>query len=371
VAPLYPLFLAGIYWLFGPATPTARLVQELFAALATSAGIALLPLVGRRTGLGATSGVVAGLLLAVLPVNLYVETTGSWEQPYAALLLTVLLLAFAALHEGRWESGRLVVVTGLLLAGVALLSPSSLPAGGLMLAAEWWAQRGRRTRVVLSSLVMLLICLAAIAPWAVRNYYALGGFVPLRSNFGLEIALGNRDGATGKSYDTAWDDADTFFARAHPYMSREVQDRIKEMGELAYMREQSRIGREWIREHPGPFAALTLKRFQLFWFPPVDMWSPSTSARLFKSLAFSLLGAGAWGGLALLLFSRNPYAGLWAAVLFGGSFVFLITHVDLRYRYPVFGLSALLACYLAVSGVRFLGRLVRGPGASERASPVA
>ena len=30
-----------------------------------------------------------------------------------------------------------------------------------------------------------------LAPWIWRNSHALGGFVPLRSNFGLECTIGN------------------------------------------------------------------------------------------------------------------------------------------------------------------------------------
>src|SRR5262249_13414177 len=121
VAPLYPAFLAVVYATFGSDTPAGRLVQELFALLATSVGIALLPLVARRAGLGVAAGAAAGVLLALLPFNLWVETSGSWEQPYAALALAGLFLAFVALHDDGWQSRRRVVGAGLLLGVTALL----------------------------------------------------------------------------------------------------------------------------------------------------------------------------------------------------------------------------------------------------------
>src|SRR5436309_787777 len=47
VPPLYAAFLAGVYVLFGSDNPGGRLAQEVCAIVATSAGIALLPLAAR------------------------------------------------------------------------------------------------------------------------------------------------------------------------------------------------------------------------------------------------------------------------------------------------------------------------------------
>src|SRR6059058_654042 len=48
VPPLYAAFLAGVYCLFGSDNPGGRLAQELCAIVATSAGMALLPLAARK-----------------------------------------------------------------------------------------------------------------------------------------------------------------------------------------------------------------------------------------------------------------------------------------------------------------------------------
>src|SRR5262249_44050785 len=137
VSPLYAGWLAGIYLLFGAATETGRFVQELLALTVASTGLALLPLVARKARLHPAAGWTAAVLLALSPVNLWIETSGSWEQPYAALLLLGLFLTFTGLHDDQWQSRRLVVLAGLLLGGAALLSPSLLPVAGLMLLAEF------------------------------------------------------------------------------------------------------------------------------------------------------------------------------------------------------------------------------------------
>ena len=53
--------------------------------------------------------------------------------------------------------------------------------------------------------------------------------MPLRSNFGLELALGNNPWANGKSYDTSWDDPNCMNRRIHPFGSREERDRLERL----------------------------------------------------------------------------------------------------------------------------------------------
>jgi hypothetical protein len=354
VAPLYAVGLAAVYSVCGTDGPSGRLTQDLLALLASSGGIALLPLVARKAGLDSAPGFLAAALLAVLPLNLSLETSGAWEQPYAVLALLALLLAFVALRRREWRSGRLVLVTGFLLGGSALLSPALLPAGGLMFLAELAAQPGARARVLRAGLVMAGVCVLVLTPWTVRNYAVLGGLVPLRSNFGLELALGNHPGANGKTYETSPADPDCYLYRHHPFADRAERTRLVGMGELPYMREQGLTARRWIEDHPAGFAALTAERVRLFWFPPSEMWTrPSLPVPLLVGV-FGLLGAGTFCGLGWLALRRHPSAGLLAAAVLGTPAVYMVTHVDLRYRYPLFGLSALLTCAAAVRAGQWL-----------------
>jgi hypothetical protein len=178
----------------------------------------------------------------------------------------------------------------------------------------------------------------------IRNYYALGGFVPVRSNFGLELAIGNNPNANGKTFITYADDPESPAYNMHPNSSPRERARLAQLGELAYMKEKQRLSIQWIKENPGRAAKLTLKRFRLFWFPPTDAWPRSSPFILYKSLIFSLIGLWMFGELLELMLFRHSSRWLLAAAVLGPSLVYLITHSDPRYRYPVFGLSTLLAC---------------------------
>jgi hypothetical protein len=106
-----------------------------------------------------------------------------------------------------------------------------------------------------------LIAILMVSPWTVRNYYALGGFIPIRSNFGLELWIGNNPEATGHTHITPNPDIpDSPFSRLHPYLSPNEQTRLARLGELNYMKEKQKLTLDWIQHNPNRFLILTLKR---------------------------------------------------------------------------------------------------------------
>ena len=50
--------------------------------------------------------------------------------------------------------------------------------------------------LVIAALFTTLI----IAPWTIRNYAVLGGFVPVKSQFGFTLWVGNNPYATGTTF---------------------------------------------------------------------------------------------------------------------------------------------------------------------------
>jgi len=297
---------------------------------------------------------IAAALLAVLPIHLWVETSGYWEQPYAALALLGLLWCFLSLHEARWRSWRAAATVGAFLGAAALLSASMVAVGACLFAASWWSAPGARKRVLSRGLLLASMAALVISPWTIRNYREMGDFIPLRSNFGLELAVGNNDKANGIGYDPSWEGSAGGDFPTHPFRNPEEREQLLAMGERAYMEAKEREGIAWIRTHPGRFATLTLRRLFLFWFPTPDLWTAPTPLRGFKAATSALIGAGALMGLAALFASRHPNRWFLLAALFGASAIYFILHVGVRYRYPVVGLSTLLGAWVLLRAVEWL-----------------
>ncbi len=353
LAPLYPILLGTIYRVVGLEGPLAGWGQAMIGVLATIANIALLPILGRRTGLSVQAGILAAIVMACCPLNIWDETCGRWEQPLATLALGGLLLGFAKLHDTGTRSRSAVLEVGVLIGLSALLSPAILPAVVLMISAETISRPQCQRLTPRGLLILIITTFLVISPWIVRNYRVFGHFLPLRSNFGLELWVGNNPAANGKTYPIDRDDPNDPSNLMHPYTSKLQLDRLIQVGEFRYMQERFRLAREWILTHPWRFTALTLRRIRLFWLPPPNLWSQSQSTRMriLKSVFFSISAIAAVGNLFRLHLAKNGYSLLWMSAMIGPSLIYMITHVDPRYRYPIFGLTVLMSCDLGLNGV--------------------
>jgi hypothetical protein len=153
--PLYPLFLA----LTGPDVRVAVIVQSILGAANCVLTVAL-----AARGLGGPAPWLAGLLLAVDPV----QATASSRLLSEVLYQTLFLLSLLALDAGR--SSRRAVVSGL-LAGLSLLVRTAALPILLVLLAAWVRRDAPRGK---SALLFLGGAALAVSPWLLRNAVVLG-----------------------------------------------------------------------------------------------------------------------------------------------------------------------------------------------------
>ena len=214
ISPLYPLLLGGVYWFLDRDPVVRRFAQAVVAIVGTTIGITLLPKVASAAGFTTGVGWAAAFFLAVVPVNLWIESCGCWEQPFVAVVLELTLIGFCYLATNGWLNFKRIISTGLLLGLGALVNPSVLPSGGLMMVSELIRQKEARKQVWRGTVVMVFVASIVLAPWVLRNFYAFGAFIPFRSNFGLELLIGNNPAATGKTLPTTTDSSTLLL---HPY----------------------------------------------------------------------------------------------------------------------------------------------------------
>jgi len=334
LAPLYPWLLGQVYRIDGCTSPKSRTHQETLVTLVTCLGICLIPLIGRQAGLKPAAGWLAAFVVSVYPRNELFETSGDHEQPFVTVGLTLLLFAFIRLHEVGWRSPLRVLIAAVLMGILALVGPTLLGVASLLVAAELLTQRGNRKHVMIGALAIAATTTAILFPWAYRNHCELGGWVWTRSNFGLELAIGNNSKATGYTYHTQ-------FFELHPVSSKNQQQEYLRLGELEYVRTRGAVAKAWIRDNPGAFIRLTIVRAELYCFPPREFITWDTKQGLIVYV-LAFLSLGTIAGLFGLFWGNHPYRWLFLAVIVGFALPHLITHVEGRYRYPLFGLSVLL-----------------------------
>ncbi len=319
--PVPPLILAGIYELFG-ITMTAGILGWLFRILTQSAIWGLLPWIAERTGLGWRSGLTGALAAAPFPQWL------AHGEALAAVLFGLLVVAVVR----RWDTVPSAVAS-LLLGGAfgALfhVQPAFLPVllGYLAFELRWRKDR-RKWR---SAAVVLLGAFVVCMPWAIRNYRAFDAVFFVRSNFGLELRMGNHEGAVASI-----DDPHFRHEPPHPRVNVAEALKVREMGEVAYMRACGREARAWIRAHPGTFARLTLERVAHFWLGPL--------ARPGVALLFAALtGLALVGAVRTLPGLPPPNAAVLLVPLLLFPSVYYLVPWQHRYRFPIEWILFLLA----------------------------
>jgi 4-amino-4-deoxy-L-arabinose transferase-like glycosyltransferase len=290
--PLYPLILAAIFKTFGIYTPQSAWAIVALHILASSLTAVLIYRLG-KLHFGDTVGIVAAWLW-VLPWMFQVRSfTVSFTSAYlAALGFAALLLWLPKVMKENRGWFLIGACAGLLL----LLQTSFLPVFlvyGLCLALS----KARSLRMWLAVAGLLLV----IAPWVARNYIALGCFIPIRDNFGLELWLGNRPGMQGT----------VDYSRDFP--GNDPRNYIR-LGETSFMDEKFRDAQGFITSNPRAFLARCLRRAIEFWYVPYP----------FSWILFSTLG---WvrAGLA---WKRNTLS--WLFITSGNVSVGVLRHSCVR-----------------------------------------
>lgn len=318
VAPLAPLMLAALYAIFGM-EGAGQIAQRIAGALAASAQYALLPAAAEALGLVRTVGIAAGLFGALIPYKGYIETVDTpWEQPYVALAFVLLFV-----HTARyWKSGGSAALLGVYMRGVywglaILLSPTFLPVFLVMLAYEYVSKKRKE-----ALLVTMLCSGLVLLPWIVRNWVQLGGFVPVRTNFGLEFSLSNREGARPLMEDNVSRGELTQF---HPAHNESEWRKLREQGEIAYNHELRRAALLEAMRDPLSFLHLTGERIWRFW-----LWPSHRTGTMLATLLFTILGI-----LGLRKFPPSDARTLLGLILLAYPLVYYVVQIDRRYRYPL------------------------------------
>ena len=335
LAPIYPLFLAAIFKIFGSFTVRAFYAAAIFNCVFSALACVPLFYAAKRIA-GFPTAVLAAWLWALSPAGIIVPFEWIWDTSLSALLAVTLLWATLRLAE----SSRLAHSAWYgLLWGFALLTN---PALGALLPffLAWIAWQQSRAGISRPTSLVLVLALAAACclPWIVRNYLQFHRLVPLRSNFSFELWLGNND---------IFDEHSHGINRITRY---EEIHRYNVSGESAFLDEKSQQARRFIAEHPALFLKLTGRRIVATWMgtenPLHDFAHAESFLIRFILLWNALLLLGLLVGSYRLAVGHSPFLVPLAAYPLVFPLVYYITHTSLRYRHP---LDPILAIFLAVA----------------------
>jgi 4-amino-4-deoxy-L-arabinose transferase-like glycosyltransferase len=338
--PVYPLFLAAIFKLFGIHTKTSILVALVLNSLLSALTCIPVFSIARRC-FSRRVALWAGWGWVFSPYGIYYGAENLWTACLIGLLLCLLFLITLKLEHSARISHWLGF--GLLWGLAALTEPMVLSAlpflGG-------WAcyrlhRRGIRWRY--PAAVAALALIAFCSPWFIRNYVAFHRFIPFRDGFGMELYTGN---SGDSSY---W--VTKYLTPGHS--DAEMQEYVG-VGEIQYMAHKRQQAFDFISKHPGWFAWMSFRRAVYTW---TGYWSfdhdyleqePLDPPNVFLRTTLTILML-----LGLRRAFRNHAAVSFpfAAVLLFYPALYFFTHANPEFIYPLDPIIVVLVAY-CVAGRR-------------------
>jgi hypothetical protein len=342
--PIYPYMVAAIFRICGIYSDLSHIVIDTSNCAFSALTIIPIYSIAKRT-FGEVVAKSAAWTWVFLPTALFFPLLWVWDTTLAALFFALIFWATLAMRQSRnlvaWGG------YGALWAAGVLINPSILSVFPFLLG--WLAWEARKETAVWAkyTTATLLLFTIGMVPWTIRNYRVFDKLIVLRSNFGLELWLGNNPNV-----------ADTWSPWMHPNDDPAEAEKYKRMGEIAYMAEKQQEAVEFMRAHPRDTLYFTFHRFVDNWLAvtdsPLDSWSNSplyVKALLLMNILLSLFTLF---GALFAYRTRLPEAVPYALVLLIFPLVFYVTHSSLRYRFPMDPIMMVLAA----NGVAYpLGRL--------------
>lgn len=338
VTPLYPLILAGVFNVFGVYTALSAWVILAFnsvcsALTAWSTWEIAVRCFNRRVA------VWAAWIWALYPAAMQYAVKWVWEMSLTAFLFSVILVLALRMgnvggsSEDDPASTKRWAIFGLLWGLITLSSASIaifLPFCALWIVRGTSHLRRQIPRIALAA----ILCLACVVPWIIRNALAFHAFVPMRSNFGAELWMGNNPNLQGMLIGS-------------PVALENQEVLLDQMGELAYSKSRGRLAVQEIRSDPAKFVRLTIRRIYFFWadVPHASLKGKGWTEYL-RGLNFQFTSLVGILGLVLAIQRRIPAARLFAMAFLVIPFVYYFVFVQARFRHPLEPLITILAVYL-------------------------
>jgi tetratricopeptide (TPR) repeat protein len=352
-APLYPYFLAAVYAVVGHDLLAVRVLQ---AALGAASCVAL-GLAASRL-LGASGGLVAGLMLALYPPAIFFD--GLIQKSVLDVLFVCLALALAMRMIAVGATSRGWFSLGLTLGVLSLTRENALALVVVVLA---WALITRTSKLGRLTPAMLVLAGLALvlAPVVARNYVVGGGFYLTTSQFGSNLFIGNNAQADG-SY------ASLRMGRGSPEFERLDATTLAEEGSGRRLT-PGEVSRYWtdrtlqfMAAQPRAWVQLMARKIWLLSNADEIVDTESQESHEGYSIVLRVL-ARIWhfGVLAplaaagmVVLWPRRPR--LWPVYAMAGAYAasVVLFFVVARYRLPLVPFAVLFASACLVDGRAFL-----------------
>ncbi len=325
--PVFPLFLAAIYRVFGPDPINAQYVLIVVSALVCSGSY----LLGKQL-FNPAVGMIAGVFTAVDFGLVFYGPFLMTDTLFVFLVLSAMLSLERLRRVGSWQWA---VITGGMF---ALATLTRINFGFFVPIALGWLgwNSGRTGHQVWRNTIIICALVGGLwLSWMARNYVELGALVPFTTQGGNAYYGVYNDLVAKKTQFSEFGYWSDLVLPAHPVAWNEVQ----------LDRWQRELALDWIKAHPG--VSIKLAGMQVIHF-----WRPEFDADILYRFIFPMSILGLYWALR----RGNDRVMIWALMMGTFSFLAFITIGVPRFRLVFHPVMAVLASFTLVTSVHQMGQ---------------
>lgn len=332
LAPVYPFLWAICLKLSRLNSEALILIGQTINCVFSAATCWPIYAIGKRL-FGEKIGLASAWTWVFLPYAILMSLEWTWDQCIAAFLFAVIVEATFRMREPMspltWSG------YGLLWAVAALVNPALC--GLLPFLLGWLIFQRWRSGVVSPALYARTVFMffLAVLPWSVRNYYAVDGWVFVKSDFGVAMWIGNHPASL--AMDTH--PMDNFSERIHLIF----------MGEAEFGKEQQRLAIAYVKSHPREFIKNSWSRILDIWSAKddslADGWVTTLHLRNQDVWLCSVFSVLSFAGVILALRTHGMESFPLVLCVFLFPIPYYVTLVEYRYRHPIDPLLTIFAVY--------------------------
>lgn len=311
--PVYPLFLAGIYSIFGHSYVTVGIIQAIMGAL-------LCILIFFITNViydNITMGLIAALCAAIYKpfISGYSYFGGPSlllsEYLYMFMMGSAILATFYFIKDGDIKIG---ILSGIFM-GLTILTRSEFALFPVLLAIYLLCASKLPIKMLLKKyFIIYLFIIITMSPWIARNSIVYKEFIPLNTLGGGIFWLGNNSLANG-----GMSDAGLATALADSETMKNLSD--KQKSNLFF-----KMGIKELKDNPGRIPRLFIRKILVHWAPFENGF------KIFNLFYAFILFLGSIG--AIFYRKKVILEGILLIIFLSTTLTAIITFGDTRYRYP-------------------------------------
>jgi 4-amino-4-deoxy-L-arabinose transferase-like glycosyltransferase len=356
-SPFESYFHAFIHWILGYTALSYVVIIIIRSALSTMTALIVYWIA--KLVFKDRLALTALCIIAFHPALIYYSSIATIlnRSPYSTFLVS--LSVYTILCFSKKPSIKSSMLVGILFGLSSLVQSNIMPLffiGLVWMAYVLWdnAKWSFSLKDISILLVAVLVMIAIISPWTIRNYFVMGDLVLVRSGFGVQFWIGNNPIATGdlSQIESQW--PSTFDIPPAKTLEPHVIEKIRNSSEVERDHILLRQAYKFILENPGQFLKLSIKRLRFFWIGPHKIRDSFSKKLLDYAFGiYSLISL--FLIVVALYFRKDKYIMLLFLVILG--FTMLYGLVQSSYYYyrmdiepfcvllAIFSLSSILSSY--------------------------